>query len=65
MKDITLGLIVILAAIAIIVCWPMGVIWSLNTLFDLHIPMDFRAWLAVVVLVSVLRVSFSPSPKKP
>lgn len=65
MSNAIIGLLAILAAVLLIVWWPLGVIWSLNTLFGLHIPMDFRAWMAVIILVSVLRVSFTPSSKKP
>lgn len=63
MKDATLGLLVILFAILAMVLWPMGVIWSVNTLFDLHIPMNFRTWLATVILVTMLRFNWE-SPKK-
>lgn len=64
MKDLTLGLLVILVAILAMILWPAGVIWSLNTLFDLHIPMNFRTWLATVILVTLLRLNLE-SPKKP
>ena len=37
--------------ITLIVFWPLGAIWSLNTLFKLAIPYTFWSWLAVVVLV--------------
>lgn len=37
--------------ITLIIFWPLGAIWALNTLFNLTIPYTFWTWLAVVVLV--------------
>ena len=37
--------------ITLIIFWPLGAIWALNTLFTLTIPYTFWSWLAVVVLV--------------
>ena len=33
---------------------PYGTIWSLNTLFDAKIPLNFSTWFAVVFLLGVL-----------
>lgn len=43
--------LLILAIITLIIFWPLGAIWALNTLFHLAIPYTFWSWLAVVVLV--------------
>jgi hypothetical protein len=64
MNEITLGILVILAAIVLIALWPLAAIWSLNTLFGLHIPMNASTWLATVVLVCILRLNFEPYKKK-
>jgi len=44
--------------------WPLLAIWSLNTLFGLGIPFTVETWLAVLVLVSILRVQFPSSEKR-
>jgi len=57
-------LLVALAGLGLILLWPLAVIWSVNTLFGTVIPMEFRTWLAVVVLVTVLRVPTAYSEKR-
>jgi hypothetical protein len=57
-----LTLIVILLVIALIVLFPLAVIWALNTLFALSIGYTFWTWLATVVLCMVVggsRASYS------
>ena len=44
------GLSIILIAIALFICCPIALIWTLNTLFNLHIPITFGTWLASAVL---------------
>jgi hypothetical protein len=56
-------LLVVLAGATLILLWPLAVIWSLNTIFGTAIPMEFKTWLAVVVLVAILRVP-AASPDK-
>lgn len=51
------GLLVVLLALLLAVVWPLAIAWSINTLFGTEIPMNPRTWLAVVVLVFVLRAS--------
>jgi hypothetical protein len=59
MKDsVTTALLAIVAILAII-WWPIAVIWSVNTLFDTGIPVNIKTWFAVVLLLTVLKVSFS------
>jgi hypothetical protein len=43
----------IVLALAGIVFGPLAVIWALNTLFALSIPVTVWTWMAVVVLVGV------------
>lgn len=58
MSKVALGLVVVLFALLLLVVWPLAVIWSINTLFGTNIPMNLHTWVAVAVLVSVLRLSF-------
>jgi hypothetical protein len=44
------GLIVIVLFVALIVFMPCLVIWSLDTLFGLHIDYSVKSWFAVLVL---------------
>jgi hypothetical protein len=46
--------LIILAAIAVIVLFPLAFIWCLNTLFSLGIAYTFLTWLASLGLMSVL-----------
>lgn len=42
---------VIILLLAFILCWPLLIIFALNTLFPmLSIPYSFLSWLAVVIL---------------
>jgi hypothetical protein len=49
MRDI----LFVVAVIALIVFWPLGAIWAVNTLFGFAIAYTFENWLAVVVLVAL------------
>lgn len=44
------GLLIVAAAL--IVGWPLAVIWALNSLFAFGIAYSFLNWLAVVVLTA-------------
>ena len=44
------GLTLIALAIVLFICCPIALIWALNTLFTLHIPLNFGTWLAAAVL---------------
>ncbi len=44
-----LALIIVLMGVG-----PFFTIWSLNTLFGLEIPMNFKTWAAVIWLTTVL-----------
>lgn len=57
MSKAFLGAFVVIFALLFIVWWPFAAIWSVNTLFQTQIPMNFRTWLAVVVLVAMFRVA--------
>lgn len=57
------GCFAALMVVALVVLWPICAIWSLNTLFGLGIPYTVNTWLAVLLLVSILRFQF-PSPEK-
>lgn len=39
---------------------PFLLIWSLNTLFPLNIPLSFKTWAAGLVLMLVLKLYFGP-----
>lgn len=58
------GCLIVLAALILIVWWPIAVIWSVNTLFRADIPYNFSTWVATMVLVTILRVSTLYSEKR-
>lgn len=47
----------------VLIVWllPLGLIWSLNTLFGLAIAYSFKMWLAAFVLLSVFPRGISKS----
>ena len=53
MKIIGISLL-ILFVIGLIVLIPFGLIWSVNTLFNLSILYTFKNWLASMVLIILL-----------
>ena len=52
-----------LLSLFFIAWWPLAVVWSLNTLFQTQIPYALNTWAAVVVIVTLVRVS-TISPEK-
>jgi hypothetical protein len=44
---------VLVALVALLVCGPLLLIWSVNTLFGLTIAYTFKTWLAMALLSSV------------
>jgi hypothetical protein len=64
MKNPTLSVLLFAVAFLAIVWWPVAIIWSVNTLFNTEIPVNFRTWIAVVLLVSILKISISGYSKK-
>ena len=40
---------------------PFGTIWSLNTLFDADIPLNFATWFGMVFLIGMLNRSWKKS----
>lgn len=52
MKTNTLGwiFIFVVAAIFLIGCMPLALIWAINTLFGLAIPTTLKTWTAALLL---------------
>lgn len=46
----TLGVVGVLAIVALATLWPLVIIWAVNTLFAFGIAYTFWTWLAVLVL---------------
>lgn len=40
----------VMIVVALVIFWPLVMIWSINTLFGLGIPYTFWTWLAMLVL---------------
>jgi hypothetical protein len=38
--------------------WPMALIWSVNSLFSTEIPLNFKTWLATMILSAFLKANF-------
>jgi len=49
-------LFVILIVLGIVVLYPLGIIWSVNTLFAMEVPYTFKTWTAAFLLTAI----FSP-----
>ena len=49
--------------LAMIVCFPLGLIWSLNQLFKTGIEITLINWLAVVAFMAFMRIIFTVSVK--
>jgi hypothetical protein len=47
-----IGLVLLL--VGIVILGPIVVIWSINTLFSLHIPYTLQTWAASAILSSVV-----------
>lgn len=47
-------LLIIVVCVAVIVCVPFVLLWTLNTLFALALPYNFSTWVAALVLGLVL-----------
>lgn len=60
MKDL-FGVVAILSLIVVVVvCGPLALIWSLNTLFPaLAIPYTMETWAAAFIIPSLFKVSIS------
>jgi hypothetical protein len=52
MKDLIMPISIGLLVIALLLFWPLAVLWSLNTLFGLAIPFTFWTWLSVIILTA-------------
>ncbi len=55
MSDVIYGIGLIVLAIVLIVAGPLVTIWSLNTLFNLGIPMNLATWFATLWLGAALK----------
>ena len=53
-EDAMAGLITGIIIVVMIVLFPIAIIWALNTLLGLGIPINIWTWLAVVVLLVAL-----------
>jgi hypothetical protein len=64
MSDVVAGILVMLVVIALIIGFPLAVIWSLNTLFALGIAYTWKTWLSVIILSLVVGSSSGSTDKK-
>lgn len=46
----------IIIVLAVLIALPFGVIWSINTLFNINNPYDFEHWIAVVFILILLAI---------
>jgi MFS-type transporter involved in bile tolerance (Atg22 family) len=59
-----LALLLIVALIAIVICFPLLAIWALNALVPFAIAVNFKTWLAALVLILVFGGSGAVSRSK-
>ena len=53
----TSNVMVAMFLIAVIIAFPLAIIWAMNTLFSLGIAYGFSQWLATFLLLSVFNVN--------
>lgn len=56
MFKITLVALAMLISLVIMAVFPLGVIWALNTLFNLSIQYTFWNWVAINILIAFFNV---------
>lgn len=61
--SITKTTCIVLLVLVLIVVSPLMAIWSLNTLFDLEIPYQFRTWAAMLVILGSFGRMYSTDNK--
>jgi hypothetical protein len=61
MKSILLVVLLVVALVLIVVFGPIAVIYALNTLFGLSIPIYLETWLSVVIIYFFLNAASSTS----
>jgi hypothetical protein len=59
MGKLLLFVFLLAVAVACVVLLPLGVIWSLNTLFGLKIAYTLWTWLAALLITAVIAVRSS------
>lgn len=60
MSKITLGIIMIVVAVAVVIGMPLALIWALNTLFPvLAIPYAIETWLAAFIIPAAFKTEMS------
>ena len=58
MKETAIGMSFLLLGFFAVVMWPMALIWSVNSLFSTEIPLNFKTWLATMILSAFLKANF-------
>jgi hypothetical protein len=58
------GFLLIGIVVAVIIGWPLAIIWAVNSLFGLGIAYTFLNWVAVVVLTAAFGKTNVNIPKK-
>lgn len=53
-NDIIIGTLMVVTGLILIVITPLGVIWMLNTLFNLGLIYEFKTWCAALVFTVML-----------
>lgn len=56
--------IAIIFTIALVISYPIALIWALNVLFGLKIPLTFETWIAGMVIVSLFCTNSNISSKE-
>jgi hypothetical protein len=51
--DEFLALLLIVALIALVICFPLLAIWAINVLVPFPVAVTFKTWLAALVLILV------------
>ena len=57
------AIVKVMWALLVLAAWPILVIWAINTLFSVAIPLTFWTWLSVVILRTAV-ISFPSTPKE-
>lgn len=55
-KEAFVSLVLVIICVSIVFYFPLLFIWSLNNLFNLEIPYNWKTWLSTYILLTILNL---------
>lgn len=63
-KEAFVSLVLVIICVSIVFYFPLLIIWSLNNLFNLEIPYNWKTWLSTYVLLTILNLGRAGGQKE-